>query len=142
MGNKSKNLAESRKQEKSITVSQSMIYSGPLPPPEILERYESILPGSFERLLSMTEKQAVHRMSIEERVITSKIKDSRLGLVLGFIISVVLLFISAILIYLNKSIEGFCLVITEVVSLAGIFIYSANSNRKEREYKEKQINNK
>jgi uncharacterized membrane protein len=30
-------------------------FSGPLPAPEILQRYETILPGSAERILAMAE---------------------------------------------------------------------------------------
>ena len=35
-------------------------FQGPVPPPEALERYESILPGCADRIVSMAEAQATH----------------------------------------------------------------------------------
>lgn len=45
---------------------QSMNYSGPIPPPDIIKDYENILPGSADRIISMAEKQADHRRDIEK----------------------------------------------------------------------------
>lgn len=44
-------------------VVQATAFSGPLPPPQVLAQYESILPGSANRILSMAEKQSEHRRS-------------------------------------------------------------------------------
>ena len=37
-------------------------FTGPLPPPDILAQYESILPGSAERLLARIEQEQNHRL--------------------------------------------------------------------------------
>ena len=33
------------------------LLAGPLPPPETVERYEVVLPGSFDRILTMAEQE-------------------------------------------------------------------------------------
>jgi uncharacterized membrane protein len=33
------------------------LHSGPLPPPETVERYEAVLSGSFDRILTMVEQE-------------------------------------------------------------------------------------
>jgi len=41
-----------------VTVSvQSEIWQGQFPPPDAIERYEVVLPGSFDRLFRMTERR-------------------------------------------------------------------------------------
>ncbi len=136
MPNKNKKLAKN-KADVSLELKQSLLYSSPLPPPEILEKYDLILPNASERFLSLVEKQTQHRMELEKEVIESKIKDSRLGIILGFILGLFGLGIAALLIYNDKSILGFSVIITEIVGLVGVFIYGTKSNKKERENKEK-----
>jgi uncharacterized membrane protein len=40
-------------------------YQGPLPPAEQVRSYEQVLPGSFDRILRMAERQQEHRMELE-----------------------------------------------------------------------------
>ena len=65
-------------------------FQGPLPPPEMLKGYESVLPGSAERLLSMAENQMKHRIGMESSALDSQMKMSRKGQVLGFVIVLLL----------------------------------------------------
>jgi len=67
------------------TVSEH--FSGPLPHPNILERYNEIVPGAAERILQSFEKQTKHRQDIERGVIRTDNFKSILGLVFGFIIA-------------------------------------------------------
>lgn len=56
-------------------------FSGPLPPPELLGKYESLCPGSADRIIRLAEDEAEHRRSIEQAVVRSEmeqvIRDSR-----------------------------------------------------------------
>jgi uncharacterized membrane protein len=60
--------------------AQLNIFQGLLPPPDILERYERMLPGATERLLRMVEKQADHRHELEKMAVRHETSQSRLGL--------------------------------------------------------------
>jgi len=55
--------------------------------PEDFGRYEVVLPGAAERILSMAEKQADHRRTLESTVIHQGSRDSLLGMITGFIIA-------------------------------------------------------
>jgi uncharacterized membrane protein len=58
--------------------------SGPLPPPQILEYYERVLPGSAHRLLTMAEEQSRHRMAREASGHEADIRQTWVGMFLGF----------------------------------------------------------
>jgi len=45
-------------------VSQS--FSGPLPPPEILRKFDEVVPGAAERIIKMAEDQSIHRKELEK----------------------------------------------------------------------------
>lgn len=108
-------------------------FSGPIPSPEVFAKYEAILPGAAERILTMAEEQQKHRMEIEKQVINSKISDSRLGIILGFILTIVIIAVSTGAILMGYSVIGFSSIIIAVGGLVGVFIYGTRSNRKERE---------
>lgn len=42
-------------------------WSSPLPIPEHIAQYEAVLPGSFERMLSLWERQTAHDQSLEQQ---------------------------------------------------------------------------
>jgi len=51
-----------------ITISEylSQSYSGPLPPSDEMAQYEETLPGSADRIITMTENQSKHRIEMEK----------------------------------------------------------------------------
>jgi uncharacterized membrane protein len=61
-------------------VVQAVEYSGPLPPPAVLQRYDQVVPGAAERILRMAEGQSKHRQALESVVVRSGSRDSLPGL--------------------------------------------------------------
>ncbi len=53
-------------------------YSGPIPHPEILAKYNELLPGSADRILKEFEQQSAHRRGIEKDVVKSEIRNTYL----------------------------------------------------------------
>jgi uncharacterized membrane protein len=49
-------------------------YSGPLPKPEDLAKYEQVLTGSADRIIRMAEQQATHRQNLERVIVESKLQ--------------------------------------------------------------------
>ncbi len=125
----------SKKETESTFIAVGGQYSGPIPPPAHLEKYESILPGAADRIISMAESQAKHRQEIENKVISSDVKNSTLGLWFGFLIGLAGVITGFYLIYTGKVIEGSLYGGGTIVSLAGIFIYGSRQRKKERESK-------
>ena len=69
------------------SVRQSSTFSGPLPPPEALTQYESVLPGAAERIFQMAERELRHRQSIEGTIVNGDSRRAYLGIVLGTLVA-------------------------------------------------------
>ncbi len=55
-------------------VAAGHFFSGPIPSPAMLKRYNDILPNAADRILAMAEQQQNHRIHIEKTVIESDAK--------------------------------------------------------------------
>lgn len=55
-------------------------FAGPLPHPDILERYDKIVPGLAERIVKMAEGQSQHRQGLEHMVVQSNTRAAGPGL--------------------------------------------------------------
>lgn len=98
-------------------------FSGPLPPPEILRDYESVLPGLADRVVKMAENQSVHRQRLESRVIWFDGVRSSLGLVFGLIIALAGIVAGTYLILSGSSTAGLASLIIPLGVIIGAFIY-------------------
>ena len=107
----------------------SSTFSGPLPPPEILIRYNEAVPDAAERILAMAEKQSAHRISLEDRALTADIGRSNWGLIAGFAVAVVFGIGSFACILSGYSVEGLGLGGMTIVSLVGTFVYGNESKK-------------
>jgi uncharacterized membrane protein len=107
-------------------------WSGPLPPASQLREYESVLPGSADRILSMTERQAEHRQDIEKTAVNGGNRRSWWGLWTGFAISVIVLGLSAAIILSGHDAAGTALGAIDIAALAGVFVYGRSDQRRER----------
>jgi uncharacterized membrane protein len=100
------------------------IYSGPLPPPDSLEKYNQVLPGAADRILALTESQARHRLEVENKIVD---RDTRLqlrGQMFGFAICLVTIVGGVGLVIVDKSVAGLSTILTSLGILIGSSIYS------------------
>lgn len=104
-------------------------FSGPIPPPEILAGYQSILPDAPERILKMAEKEQSHRHSLEDDEVKSSIKQTSIGQIMGFCLSGMFGVISLVLgLYGHDGLAG-VLGSTTLISLAVIFVLNQRPNK-------------
>ena len=54
-------------------------FSGPLPPPDVLEKYERVSPGAAERIIAMVETQNSHRHELEKSLVNNGCKQASKG---------------------------------------------------------------
>jgi uncharacterized membrane protein len=87
-------------------------FSGPLPPPEVLARYNEALPSGAERIVALAEEQARHRRRMEAR-----------GQVLLFAVVLVALVGGIGLIALGENAAGLVPVIAAIGGLGSLFVY-------------------
>ena len=66
-------------------------YSGPLPHPQYYEGYEKVLPGSANRILTMTESQMQHRIDMEGKIVRRSLNQKMLGMIFGGILTILIL---------------------------------------------------
>ncbi len=129
---------EKKDQINQLLVSQS--YSGPLPPPIHIKGYNNEIPNGGERLMRMVEKEAEqsieerkHRMNMEAKIITNRIRQTYLGYTLAFLLAIVIIGASVLL-----ALQGFNIpaaVLTGAFALAAIFITRKNTTSKKSEEK-------
>ena len=117
------------------SIETATSWTGPIPPPDALERYEAILPGTADRILSMAETQMEHRIQLEKKVVGGDSIRSYLGIVSALIISLAIIAASIYLISKGYSWEGVSLIGIDLVGLVFVFVYGTRVRRAEREYK-------
>lgn len=122
-----------------VSTEVTTTWSGPIPPPDMLQRFDEIVPGAAGRILDTAEKQAYHRMRMEETVIEGDSRRSYLGLIAGFILSAATIAGGIFLIMNDHDWAGGLLVGGNLAGLAGVFVYGTNSRRAERERKAERM---
>jgi uncharacterized membrane protein len=100
-----------------------------LPSPEILQKYNSVLPGLADRLVAQAEQQTSHRIFMEKRMLNSNILKSLLGLLFGFFIGVLGVGGGLYLTYAGFNVIGIIFSSATLVSLVMSFVYGSQSKR-------------
>jgi len=124
----------------SVAVFKAEHYSGPLPPPEMLLKYNSIVPGLAERIVSMVEQQQEHRHDLEKKVVYANERRAHIGQSLAFGIAILGIVAGVYLTMNDKSAEGLASIITPLATIAGIFVYGRITQRKELAAKDRVVN--
>ena len=75
-----------RRQNNNVVLSQSQSFTGPLPHPDILVKYNESVANGAERIMAMAESQAVHRMKLEEMALKGNIANQTRGSIFAFIL--------------------------------------------------------
>lgn len=124
-----------QRQQGSVTVAQ--VFSGPLPDPVTLERYDDLLPGLADRIVSMAESQSVHRQHLERTVVEGRVRAAKGGQWMAFSLGAIALVGGFVLIGMDKNTEGVTSIISAVGALVGVFLWGRHAEKKEREAKQR-----
>ena len=95
-----------------VTASASQIttvgasFSGPLPPPSLLAKYNEAVPNGAERVMAIAERQSTHREHLEKCVVEGNVQAQKLGSVFGFIVAMTAVVGGIYLISIGKSTAG------------------------------------
>ena len=116
-------------------VQSAASWSGPIPSPIDMERYEAVLPGAADRILTMTENQSAHRIDLANKAASGDSIRSYLGIVSALLISLAIIAASIYLISKGHSWEGVSLIGIDLIGLASVFIYGTRARQSERERK-------
>lgn len=97
-------------------------FQGPLPPPDILEKYDAIVPGAANRIIEGSEAERKHRHGVENTVVRTESIQRVIGPFYGLVVSLAAMGLAGYALHLGfpvtaASIAGFTL-----VSLATVFV--------------------
>jgi uncharacterized membrane protein len=67
--------------------SVSTQWTGPLPPPEALDRFNQVIPNGAERIFKMAEAEQAHRIAHETDTLRATVAEAKRGQILGASIS-------------------------------------------------------
>lgn len=132
---------EDQRKVKSIIVSSYQSYSGPIPAPEALEKYNQIIPDGADRIMKMAENQSNHRIRIEETVIAGQVKQSSRGQIFGLIIAFLTLGAAVVLAMFGHEAVACVLGGSTVISLATVFVIGKREQRLKLEEKKSPFGN-
>ena len=107
-------------------------YSGSIPHPSIVARWESVVPGSADRILSLSEEHQSHRMDMERTMFGEFIQREKLGMWFYFIIALVMMVGGIIVILAGYSTAGLVALAAPVATIAGTFIFSYRRSGKDQ----------
>lgn len=135
---KSKPTAKQSQQQsqQKVQVTEQRAFSGPIPPPDVLEHYDAISNGLANRIVAMAENEQAHRRELDistldanKGIANKEFSERRIGQVFGLIIGISGLACAAYLGYLGLETAAATVGGTTVVSLVGLFILGKLFNR-------------
>lgn len=115
------------------------LFVGPLPHPSTLQGYEQACKGAANRIIKMAESQSQHRQDIENKVISSNIKNERTAMWLAFWITCGFAIIGAVLLFFDKQVAGYISLFGPSFFHAGNYVYRKYIGRAEPKKKEEEV---
>lgn len=124
-------LSSERKELRQV----SSQFSGPIPPPELLEGYENIVPGAADRIIRMTERQIDHRTNIESLIVKGDNRRADRGLTFAFMLGILCIVVAATLAYLGQPNVAIVIIVVLFGTGTTTYIYGTNVRKQERKNK-------
>lgn len=116
---------------RAISVLQSSTHSGPLPSPDDLKKYNTIIPNGADRIMVMAERQNQHRIEIEKAVIKSNNHQSSTGQWMGFILGLGCISASVYMGVNNQPWLGGILGGSTIIGLVTVFVLGKKAQKEE-----------
>lgn len=98
------------------------VSSGPLPPPEALQKYDAILPGAAERIFRMAEKEQEHAHGMTRTVTRDITAYTKRGQICGVIVALIAFATTAWLGYMGHATASAVVGGGAVAGLVSVFI--------------------
>lgn len=99
-----------------------MSFQGPVPPPELLNQYDVVVPGAADRLLFMAEEEGRHRRGLVDRAVDANIASDKRGQYLGFVIAMTFGVMAFWLILQGRTVGGSVLGTVDLGALVALFV--------------------
>lgn len=117
--------------EQSNAGFRAELYSGQVPHPEHLERFEQLSRGATDRFITMAERQSVHRQAMERKFLNINGTTQVLGVIFAGLIVLASIGSGGFLVYHDKQVEGLASMFGPLALVAGLFIYDRRQQKEE-----------
>lgn len=114
-----------------VSIQETQVWSAPIPPPELLQQYNEIIPNGADRILAMAENQSAHRIRMESMAIKANLNRATRGQLFAFLISILAISGGIYLAVIGKELGGGILGTGGLVALASLFLRERKSQIKE-----------
>lgn len=103
--------------------SQAVSYRGPVPPPEWMEHYERIVPGSAKQMMDDAHEQSAHRRQIETKEVDANIRNAGRGQWMGYSIGLIGVLGGLAMAFFDVSLGGGVgVALTGLAALAAVYV--------------------
>ena len=116
----------------AIKVSEEHHFSGPLPRPEDLAKYDQIVPGAAARIIQMAETEMAHRHDNENKLSKSVIWTTAMSIIFAFLSVVMLSFLCFYAIYKGYPTVAASIAVGAIAAVAGVFLYKSSKKEKDK----------
>jgi uncharacterized membrane protein len=103
-------------------IIHSSMFSGPVPPPEVLAEYAKIHPSLVDRIFAMTESQSAHRKNLETQSLLLHSEAVARSTYAGLSVAIVGLGVAAFLGFLGHPTAAAIVGGADLVGLVSVFI--------------------
>ena len=97
-------------------------FSGPLPPPDVLERYNQVVPDAANRIIAMAEQETGHRRNMERLIISNEYQEAKMGQTCAVIIGSLAIISGATISVLGAQLAGAAIGGCGVIGLVSVFV--------------------
>lgn len=99
-----------------------------LPSPDVLARYEKIIPGGAERILELGEQRSAHAQLMTERTLQSATRTRRIEQAVTFVLALGAGVLGGALLLQGSELAGLLVFLIDAAALVGVTIYGKNQN--------------
>ena len=106
-----------------VSAARHELHQGPLPHPDILRLYDSVVPGLAERIVKMAEREQAHRHEMDLRLLRSSNRRYLSGY-LSSLAMIAATFGTAVwLLAKGQDISGLVMLVTALATIVSVFIW-------------------
>ena len=108
------------------------LYSGPIPSPATLARYEKAVPGAADRIMTIAERELAQQQTIEMAAISNAARRGLAWLGLWIVIALAGLMLAGVLTVLGQPVLGFAVAMLAITAFTGALAYGTRPRSKDR----------
>ena len=128
---KNTNKPQPSKKVSTAIIREQHTFSGPLPPPEDLARYDQVVPGAAERIIKMAENEMMHRHKNEDKMSSGMIWTTVISTFFAFFVAISLVGLSFYLAYRGFFAASASVAVGSIAAVISAFLYKS---RKKKEF--------